>query len=113
VMMFVAKLAELAISVAELRDAQYRAAQGAAARAAAERLYAATCTGRAHARSANMGPTVRLHCWMRTAADLARLDLASGSNSSWATPSGSLLQNRSMHPDCAAVSRDKTQGPGP
>jgi hypothetical protein len=45
VMMLVAKLAELAMAVTELRAIQRHAAQASAARAAAERLDTATCAG--------------------------------------------------------------------
>jgi hypothetical protein len=74
VMMLVAKLAELAIAVAELRDIQRHAAQASAARTAAERLHAATCAGPSQVRPANARPAVRPHRRVRTAANLARLD---------------------------------------
>lgn len=73
-MMLVAKLAELAIAVAELRDIQRHAAQASAARTAAERLHAATCAGPSLVRPANARPAVRPHRRVRTAANLARLD---------------------------------------
>jgi len=77
VLVLVAKLAELAIAVAELRDAQRHAAQASAARCGRS-LHAATCAGPAWARPANPRPTVHTHRRARTAADLAELDFPAG-----------------------------------
>jgi hypothetical protein len=82
VLMLVARLAELAIAVAELRQAQRHAVQASAARAAAERPHAAACPGPARVRSASTRPTARRHRRARTAADLARFDSPFGSDSS-------------------------------
>jgi hypothetical protein len=73
VMMLVAKLAELAMAVAELRTIQRHAAQASAARAAAERLHAATRAGLSRVGPADARSAVRPHRRVRTAADLARL----------------------------------------
>ena len=78
VLVLVAKLAELAIAVAELRDAERHTAQASAAPAAAGRLHAATCAGPAWARTANPRPTVHTHRRAGTAADLAELDFPAG-----------------------------------
>jgi hypothetical protein len=72
-MTLVAKLAELAIAVAELRNTQRHAAQASAARVAAAYLHAATCAGPSWAGPANTRPAVRPHRRVRTAAGLARL----------------------------------------
>ena len=74
VLTLVVRLAELAVAVAEMQDAQRHAAQASAARAAAERLHAASRAGSARTRPANPKPTVRPHRRRRTAADLAGLD---------------------------------------
>ena len=92
VMMLVAKLAELAVAVAELRDAQRHAAQASAARAAAERLHAATCAGPSPARPGGARPTVRPHRRARTAADLAGLDFPDGPKPPRTAPPGSPRQ---------------------
>jgi hypothetical protein len=114
VLMLVAKLAELAIAVAELRDAQRHAAQAAAARTAAERLHAATCTGPARVRSANTRPTARPHRRARTAADLARSDFPFGSDLPRTALRDSLRQERTHAPVPRRASQPQpTQGPGP
>jgi hypothetical protein len=114
VLILVAKLAELAIAVAELREAQRHAAQASAARAAAERLRAATCAGSAWATSANPKPTGRAHRLARTAADLAGLDFPAGAKTPRTAPSGS-RQQWSVHaptPRRASQPR-RPRGPSP
>jgi relaxase-like protein len=107
VMTLVAKLAELAIAVAELREAQRHAPQASAARAAAERLHAATCAGPLRARSTGARPTVRTHRRARTAAGLAGLDFPAGGEPPRAAPSGSPQQGPAEAPASRRVSQPR------
>ena len=114
VLMLVAKLAELAIAVAELREAQRHAAQASAARAAAERLRVATCAGSAWARPTNPRPTVRTHRRARTAADLAGLDFPGGAKPPGAAPPGTPQQGPAEAPASRRVSQPRRRhGPSP
>jgi MobA/VirD2-like, nuclease domain len=114
VMMLVAKLAELAIAVAELRDAQRHAAQASAARVAAERLHTATCAGSAWARPANPEPTVRAHRRARTAADLAGLDFPFGAKLPRTAQPGSPRQGPAQPPTPRRASQPRRpRGPSP
>jgi len=114
VLMLVAKLAELAIAVAELRDAQRHAAQASAARAAAERLHATACAGPFRGRAANARPTVRPHRRTRTAADLARLDFPDGSKPPRTAPSGSPQPGSAQAPTPRRASPPRRpRGPSP
>jgi hypothetical protein len=114
VLMFVAKLAELAITVAELREAQRHAAQASAARAAAERLHAATCAGPSQGRSASARPTVRPHRRGRTAADLAGLDFPDGPKPPRTAPPGSSRHGPAQAPAPRRVSQPRRpRGPSP
>jgi hypothetical protein len=114
VLMLVAKLAELAIAVAELREAQRRAAQASAARTAAGHLHAATCPGSAWARQANSKPTVRTHRRARTAADLAGLDLPAGTKPPRTAPPGSAQQGPAEAPASRRVNQPRRRhGPSP
>ena len=90
VLMLVATLAELAVAVAELREAQHHAAQASAARVAAERLQAVTCPGPPRARQGGVRPTVRPRRRARIAADLAGLDFPDGAKP---TPTGTARQS--------------------
>jgi hypothetical protein len=114
VLMLVARLAELAVAVAELRDAQRHGAQASAARAAAERLHAATCAGPSRGRPANARPTVRPHRRARTAADLAGLDFPAGAKPPRAAPAGSPQQGSAEAPASRRVSQARRRhGPSP
>ena len=114
VMMFVAKLAELAIAVAELRDAQRHAAQAAAARASAERLHAAAYAGPTWVRSGSTRTTARRHRRMRTTADLARFDFPFGSDSARTAPRDGLRQEPTYAPRPRRASQPRpTRGPSP
>jgi hypothetical protein len=98
VLMLVETLAELAVAVAELRDAQRHAAQASAARAAAERLYAATCSVPDRSWHARVSPAARPHRRARSAADLARLDHPGGFDSPRTASPGSLRQEAALPP---------------
>jgi len=98
VLMLVVKLADLAIAVAELRDAKRHAAQALAARVAAERLHAATRAEPSRARQTNARATVRPHRRARTAADLAGLDFPDGAKPPQTVPSGSPQQGPAQAP---------------
>jgi hypothetical protein len=112
--LLIAKLAELAAAVAELRDAQRHAAQASAARAAAERLHAATCAGSAWARSASRRPKVRPNRRARTAADLAGLDFSDGSKPPRASPHSNPRHEAVKPPAPGRVSqRRRPRGPAP
>ena len=114
IVMLVARLAELAVAVAELRDAQCHVAQASAARAAAERLYAAGCAGSARTRPANTRPMERLHRRARTAADLAGLDFPDGPKPPRTVPSGSPRQGLAQAPvPCRASQPRRPRGPSP
>jgi hypothetical protein len=110
----VAKLAELAIAVAELRDTQRHAAQASAARAAAGRLHAATCAGSAWARPIHPRPTVHAHRRARTAADLAGLDFPDGSMPLRTASPGSPQHKAAQPPTPRRASEPRRQrGPSP
>ena len=114
VLMLVAKLAELAVAVAALRDAQRHAAQASAARAAAERLHAATCAGPSWGRPASARPAVRPHRRARTAADLAGLDFPAGAKPPRTAPPGSPQQGPAETPASRRVSQSRRRhGPSP
>jgi hypothetical protein len=114
VMMLVAKLAELAIAVAELREAQRHAAQASAARAAAERLHAAMCAGPSRARPGSARPTVRPHPRARTAADLAGLDFPDGAKPPRTAAHGSPRQGSTQAPTPRRTSQPRRpRGPSP
>jgi hypothetical protein len=98
VLVFVAKLAELVVAVAELRDAQRLAAQASAARAAAERLHAATRTVPDRSWPARVSPAARPHRGARSAADLARLDHPGRFDSPRTVSPGSLRRESALAP---------------
>jgi hypothetical protein len=113
-MMLIAKLAELVIAVAELRDAQRHAAQAADARASAECLHAAACAGPTRVRSASTRPTARRYRRTRTAADLARFDFPFGSDSPRTAPRDGLRQEPTYAPRPRRASQSRpTRGPSP
>lgn len=114
VMMLVAKLAELAIAVAELREAQRHAAQASAARAAAEHLHSATCVGPSRARPGGARPTVRPHRRARTAAEVAGLDVPDGSKPPRTAPPGNPRQGSVHTPAPRRASQPRRpRGPSP
>jgi hypothetical protein len=114
VLMLVAKLAELAIAVAELREAQRHAAQASAARVAAERLHAATCSGPSRGRPASARATVRPHRRARTAADLAGLDFPAGAKPPRTASPGSPRQGSAQQPTPRRASQPRRpRGPSP
>lgn len=114
VLMLVAKLAELAIAVAELRDAQRHAAQASAARAAAERLHTATRVEPSRARPGGTRPTVPPHRRARTAADLAGLDFPDGAKPARTAPPGSPRQGSAQTPMPRRASQPRRpRGPSP
>jgi hypothetical protein len=114
ILMLAARLAELAVAVAELRDAQCHVAQASAARAAAERLHAAGCAGSARTRPANPRPMERPHRRPRTATDLAGLDFPDGAKPPRTVPSGSPRQGPAQAPVPRRVSRPRRpRGPSP
>lgn len=114
VLTLVARLAELAGAVADLRDARRHAAQASAARAAAERLHAAGCGGSARTRPAKPKPTMRPHRRARTAADLAGLDFPDGAKPPRMAPSGSTRQGPAQAPAPRRASQPRRpRGPSP
>jgi hypothetical protein len=110
VIMLVAKLAELAIAVAELRAIQHHAAQASAARTAAGHLHAATCARPSRVHPANARPAVRPHRRARTAADLARLDFPNAVKSPRAAARESPRQQAAQAPVSSRASQPR--GPG-
>ena len=114
VMMLVAKLAELAVAVAELRDAQRHAAQASAARAAAERLHAATCAAPSRARPGGARPVMRPHRRARTAVDLAGLDSPDVAKPSRTAFPGSVRQEAAPPPVPRPMDQPRRpRGPSP
>jgi len=112
-LMLVAKLAELAVAVAELRDAQRHAAQATAARAAAERLHAATCTMSGRAGPGKTQRPERPQHRARTAADLARLGFPDGLRPPREPSPGSQRQDP-IHSPMRRISQPRRpRGPSP